>query len=278
MFENDTFVLRDGMYIVFTGDLIDYAMTGRHVVFIVLILLKENTRVFVCNGNHEQPSTMVSREGDIETIAKCDRECESTDWYPPNHDYEVFNHIPHGLLFDSENGETVFFSHGTLPFKSDLPSDGEAFPIDDVNLLWSDYHVKRGKWKEDVKTPGRGPKGSASYSHEWALAYMDKQNPRIQHHISGHQDQVNHATNCVPEPVEQSYLMFTSMFTSMFNPFTELRHMGTYDNELYVLKENVDVEDHDVTPHRVHLTSTALATKRGRYLTGDAWVLVHFGD
>lgn len=68
-FEDDTWILREDKYIVFTGDLVDrgpYSTECLYLVYCLFVINNQNTeRVIILNGNHEEKNYYSSKYGDF---------------------------------------------------------------------------------------------------------------------------------------------------------------------------------------------------------------------
>ena len=206
-FKSDTWELKDDHYIVFLGDLVDRGPYGVECMFLVYFLFIINNqtdyRVFILNGNHEDPSmykkygfkTEMDKQLSIASINKLE---------------SIMSNLPVALFLKGNGKERKWyqFCHGGVDKYQEYGNKIKDFlenksinelsindNPDNSGFMWSDFtidYIFNGK----KVSPERGSTQIYEYSAELTKEILDKNG--IKAIISGHQD--NTSFGFIPRP------------------------------------------------------------------------------
>lgn len=224
----ETMQVREGYRLLFLGDILD---RGRHSIelFLTILLLrylnKDNSRVFMCRGNHE---TVEQFSRPMATHLQIEKKLTSKWSTPSNSDptltrfedeimVPTLNSCPSGIQFTCA-GQRYFACHGAIPYQwVSLPPDElmitpevrvivEVFPLEAQQLLWNDITseplsfvtTNRGgsitQSKEESGVNTIGTEDMKSFQHKCGIHFC----------IRGHQDSCGNAI-VLTEGTDMSY-------------------------------------------------------------------------
>lgn len=196
---SDEFILNDGIYLVFLGDIVDRGPYSLELLFIIFKLkLLNKDRIFIIGGNHEGEYTYnyygLSNEMKHE-FSDCGSVIYDKDYDDCTADIDsILKRLP-SAVFVKYDGEEKWFQlcHGAFDLKYDrklkLDDDETTVVLESANReLYNNTQLKWGDftkyWNDDLTRKDRH-----EYGMDSILKYLDNNN--LYSIISGHQDIVN---------------------------------------------------------------------------------------